>query len=546
MSQYANGRYDPSRRRRRPLHVQASPFHAAAGLAAAAAVAYGAYRLGSLAWNSFRDGEDDRDYDDEEENEDILYEWNNEKRRGRNQATEDDSPRSSYRSRRSRGDWSELNHRRRSHRPSPKEDYHHRSFENGATRNEMISNGMKGVVSNDASDLGPAVFSARTGMPSSISEEEGDGGIPNISPIVRNSRMARCRTEASRAMIDFLPTLKKAVAMETDVGTETEELKLLRVQRRERNEGEGSNDEERSRERELWNAIKNKSVTRLVTTVYAHSIVFLVLTVQVNLLGGRLLREEVGDAILPENQSAGVDRYRSSHQMVLAKTYQHVFSKGIPCLAKAVSKVVDEVLKAWDVLGSVDDGSCGEKKNSVTIHDVSSWINQIRDEIERPLKKGMSPSSALAQYIIPEEDEDIQNESHNEATEDELAKYILDETYDLLESPTFANAERKCLDATFSHLHDDGYAKLFSPLSQNGGAFTADDAETIPLANVVTHLQKVTVSTFYRPPSKKDEIESWGGVFGMMEEPLPSDANAFIPMLERLNAVLELGHVCFD
>ncbi|KAL7520361.1 hypothetical protein ACHAWX_005089 [Stephanocyclus meneghinianus] len=527
MSLYSNGRYDPSRRRRRRPHIQNSPFHTAAGLAAAAALAYGAYRLGSWAWNSFRDVEDDGDSDDDEENEDILYEWNDEKRRGRNQATEEDSPRSSYRSRRSRGDWSELNHRRRSHRPSPREEHHHRIAENGATRNETESNGMKGVASRE----GSAVSAMKTGMPSSISEEDGDEGMPSISPIVRNARMARCRTETSRAMIDFLPTLKKAVAKETDVGFETEELKLLRVQRRERSGLEGVKEDERSRERELWNTIKNKSVTRLMTTVYAHTIVFLVLTVQVNLLGGRLLREDVEDETVSGNESPGVDRYRPSHETVLAKTYQHVFSRGIPCLAKKVSKVVDEVLKEWDVLGSVDDVSCGEKKNSVSIHDVSSWIIQVRDEMERPLRNGMARSSALA---------------HDETTNDELAIHILDETYDLLESPTFADAERKCLDATFSQLYDDGYAKLFSSPAQSGHVIAADDAETIPLANVVTHLQKMTVSTFYKPPSKKDEIESWGGVLGMMEEPLPSHANSYIPMLERLNAVLELGNLCFD
>ena len=55
------------------------------------------------------------------------------------------------------------------------------------------------------------------------------------------------------------------------------------------------NGEERSiwdKEQRLWNYVKNKSVTRLVATIYAHTVIFLVLTVQVNLLGGRLLREE--------------------------------------------------------------------------------------------------------------------------------------------------------------------------------------------------------------------------------------------------------------
>ena len=502
---YGSNHYDTRRRRRRPAHP--SPFTTAASVATAAALAYGAYRLGSYIWNSYRDDDDDIFFDEEhdDDDDDVLYEWNDNKPRGRHVDTSDE-PRS-YRSRRSRGDWSELNHRRRSHRPSPGEGYQHH-------------NGKASVAS--------------------ISEDEGRA---NISPIVRNARMARCRTEISRAMMDFLPTLKKAIAKQTDVGVETEELKRLRVTRRERGEHETAGDEERIRERELWDAIKNKSVTRLLTTVYAHTVVFLVLTVQVNLLGGRLLRDEAGDSDEAAGEDAdGFEKYRSSHQLVLAKTYEHIFSKGIPSLGEAASSVVEKAVQDWDVLGSVDSG-CAKKKDYVCLTDVSYWIEKMRNELEQRAQKGPSGASTLAQFIIPEEDqvENSQDGMVNENVTDELAKFILDETYDLLESPTFANSEHACLDATFKHLHNDGYAKLFPPRHENG-----NDAQTIPLAAAITHLQKTAVSTFYKPPSRKDEIESWGGVFGMMEEPLPSDANVYIPLLERLDAVLELGNVCFD
>lgn len=498
---YNSHRYDPTRRRRRP-HSHPSPFSTVATVATAAALAYGVYRLGSYVWNSYRDDESES-----EDGDDVLYEWSD-KSRGRN--INGDEPRSNYRSRRSRGDWSEMNHRRRSHRPSPGEGYVHHDGD---------------------------------GMDKSIPEEVDDR--VDIPPIVRNSRMARCRTETSRAMMDFLPTLKNAVAKQTDVSLETEELKRLRVQRRERSNGDDTRQEERIRERELWNSIKKKSVTRLVTTVYAHTIVFLVLTVQVNLLGGRLLRDEGGDEASLGEDSLGSDRYRSSHQMVLAKTYEHIFAKGIPSLEAAVSNIVERIVEDWDVLGSVGDETSIAKKDFVSMHDVSFWIDQIRDEIESRSQKGMSSASALAQFIIPEENEVENNQDGigSDDIPDELARYILDETYDLLESPTFANSERTCLDATFSHLQSDGYAKLFTPQIEN---VQNGDAQTVPLAAAITHLQKTAVSTFYKPPSRKDEIESWGGVFGMMEEPLPSEANVYIPILERLDAVLELGSVCFD
>lgn len=488
---YSSNQFDPSRRRRRARPPQPSPLSTAAAVATAAALAYGAYRLGSHVWNNMYLGHDG--YDSDSGNEDEFECWD--QQRGRNADASIEDRKSNYRSRRSRGDWSELNHRRRSHRPSPGEGYVH--------------------------------------TPSSQDND--------ISPIVRNARMNRCRTETSRAMVDFLPTLKKAVVQLTDVSAETEELKQLRLKRKESDQFDGG--ETRDRERELWNVIKNKSVTRLVTTGYAHTIVFLVLTVQVNLLGGRLLREESGeyeDDIQREDTS---DRYRSSHQLVLAKTYEHVFANGIPALEKAVSKIVEKVVEDWDVLGSVDNGSPMQKKDSVSIQNVSDWLDEVRMEIERT-HKDATPTSALAAFIIPNEDEIFDNNQdrigNTETTTDDLAKYILDETYDLLESPIFANSELTCLDATFTQLRSNGYANLFEPSA------IGNDTQSVPLAAAITHFQRSTVSTFYKPPSRKAEIESWGGVLGMMEEPLPSEANVYIPLLERLDAVLELGNVCFD
>ena len=484
---YSSHQYDPSRRRRRTRPPHPSPLSTAATVATAAALAYGAYRLGSHVWNNYlgRDGYDSNDSDSG--NEDEFECWDQQRGRDADVSTED--RKSNYRSRRSRGDWSELNHRRRSHRPSPGEGYLH-------------------TPSSQAND---------------------------ISPIVRNARMNRCRTETSRAMADFLPTLKKTVGQLTDVSAETEELKLL-LQRRKSDNLEG--DETRERERELWNIIKNKSVTRLVTTGYAHTIVFLVLTVQVNLLGGRLLREESGENEDDTQGEHTSDQYRSSHQLVLAKTYEHVFAKGIPSLEKAVSKIVERVVQDWDVLGSVENGSSMQKKDSVSIQNISDWVDEVRMEIEQP-QKDATPSSALAPFIIPNEDGTSES-NHQEKITDDLAKYILDETYDLLESPIFANSELICLDATFSQLRSNGYANLFDPSA------IGNDTQSVPLATAITHLQRSTVSTFYKPPSRKAEIESWGGVLGMMEEPLPSEANVYIPLLERLDAVLELGSVCFD
>mmetsp|Transcript_24200 Transcript_24200/g.58477 ORF Transcript_24200/g.58477 Transcript_24200/m.58477 type:complete len:614 (+) Transcript_24200:22-1863(+) len=613
MSAFPN-RYDPSRRRRR-RHAPAASHHRAplTQFATAAAVAYGAYRLGSWAWNAYHGG-DDEDKEDKGEGNDTNnngYEWIGDVRTVERDVrreegfdseeescseAEDDDEEDGVdddaganndrlgRSRRSRADRGIGRNKPRSHRPSPPEGYHH----HGTAIEEQTVEGGDGDGRNDgaiercARGAAAAATSAGIGIGGAVSagisagmraydrkSRAGDGDGDDEQE--RRLRMGRCRLETSRAMADFLPTLRKAIARETDVAPETEELKRLRTKKRMMLEkwrnapddrgddndtdliiiSDESNEEEeeelREEERRLWNDVKNKSVTRLFATVYAHTIVFLVLTVQVNLLGSRLLgdeRREENESMMPgerrpstANNTSGVaaattaDRYRASHQAVLAKTYHYLFSRGIPSLVKSAVKEVENILQPWDV-ASGDD---------ISSRDVSAWMDRFRDEMEqrRRHRREDDAMSPLAKFIIPPE-----GEAETDATvnvmptddEDELARFILDETYDVLESPAYANAERACLDATFDHLRTRVFGKLF----------LTKDEERVLLASVVTHFRKTAVSTFHKPPSHGEEMKGWGGVLGMMEEPLPSMVpNDYTSKLERLDAVLELSNVCF-
>mmetsp|Transcript_22925 Transcript_22925/g.48134 ORF Transcript_22925/g.48134 Transcript_22925/m.48134 type:complete len:652 (-) Transcript_22925:64-2019(-) len=646
-----HSRYNPSRRRRRQHYPSSHSSLTLSTVATTAAVAYGAYRLGSWLWSSyFDDGDDEDGYKDQDkhgaderqlvdEAGDVLYEWcnNGDSRTNKKSLsavftpqtqrekdifleTEEDDPFASvesdsgassssnrkgtkrtqlYRSRRSRHDWSEENHHKRSHRPSPSHHHHHHHhsrhgkeqqfieeteeiIESYATATEgkdktnnsgLLSKGMSKAASLAKAGMTTAMNAAIKSQfgNHALNNNSGDGSNTTISPFLRNSRMARCRVETTRAMLDFLPTLKKAVAKETDASKETGELKRLRVKRREILEnGSSTNGDEcenevaiRERERILWNAIKIKSITRLVTTAYAHTIVYLVLTVQVNLLGGRLLRDEIEERTKSQSQTQdgsspsapanrGAEKYRSSHQTVLARTYHRVFSKGIPSLAAEVANAVEMATRQYDVRGAIDNSELALKADA-SFEDVASWIENTRDHIEHRQKQTKAMSSVLTKFVIPPEDQNEDCTQHDAM--DELARHILDETFDLLESPIFTNAERSCLDATFTELRDDRYAKLFSHSSaDNGNSSDGDhgdmkkeeEEERKPLANVVTHLQKSAVATFHRPPSHKEEMESWGGILGMMEEPLPSAPNSYLPILERLSSVLELGDVCFD
>ena len=512
---FSNSRYDPHRRRNHRRHPGPTGQHLLTHITTIAVAAYGAYRVGSWAWNNIfrpQDDDDNKDDDvyatksgDEDGDGDLLQEW----------ASSENYCSSPIR----------RSIRAEARRVMARDDERLEINNNSSVEyiGDVVVGESSSTVVNDEYDGNNGQTDKRSGnghRHSPPQDYQRHQCHPQVNDRERTSRMARCRLESSRAMLDFLPTMKGAIAKETDVSRETDELKELRAEKREINEmkkQQGSvNDYDgtynksklkviKGREQYLWNSIKNKSLTRLITTVYAHTIIYLTLNVQVNLLGGRLLRDEYEEQHASTSSEGAANRYRSSHEIVLSKTYHHLFAIGIPSIANAVGKEVTRILQDWDVLN--DD---------VTIQDFSSWLQSVRDGIEhqrRRREEGVS-SSALVQFVIGQESEDS-----DDSTSDELARYILDETYDLLESPTFAIAERDCLDATFDQLNKSLLSTLFGVKDQQ-----------IPVVNVVTHMQKAAVLTFHKPLSHRNEA---------------SNPNAYIPNLERLDAVQELSNVCF-
>lgn len=547
---FPNPLYDPSRRRkagpRRYNRSPASRHSPLASIATTAAVAYGAYRLGAWAWSAYF-GDGDGDVGDKEQDEDagILYEWTENYRAvERDIRREEGFPTLSEEEETTDGENENAPDASGGDGEASKPGDRRRQFwtKDGHSGDGIARKDTEEAAATTSTGLGAAISA---GIAAGIhSYNQCSQPQPSIEDQERQLRTARCRLETSRAMFDFLPTLKKAIAKETDVRVETAELKKMRIRKKEISEmkinmesGDDKNNqinleeingEERSiwdKEQRLWNYVKNKSVTRLVATIYAHTVIFLVLTVQVNLLGGRLLREEqdkkepMGQNQQPSNATLGGERYRVSHQAVLANTYHYLFTEGIPALVASVEGAISEILQNWDVLG-----------DSASLRDVSGWLEHARDEIERRQEK-IGGSNPLLKYVIPPEGEAAAARDSSE--KDELAKYILDETYDLLESPAYANAQRQCLNATFDQLRTKVLVNLFLP------------EDEIPLAKAITHFQKAAVKSFHTHPSHNEEIENWGGILGMMERPLPSVPNAYISKLERLEYVLELADVCF-
>ena len=171
---------------------------------------------------------------------------------------------------------------------------------------------------------------------------------------LRRQRIDRCRIETVNALSDFLPTMRKAIESFTDTSDETKALKALR--------GSPDRKERREEESDLWDAVTIKSITRMVATAKAHTLLFLILSVQVHLLGGRLFEEQMRSSQTTSSTtlSVGMDSiasdrmtsYQASHRLVLTRTYDFFFENGLRLLVQSVERAVLSVMEdlRWDVM----------------------------------------------------------------------------------------------------------------------------------------------------------------------------------------------------
>lgn len=349
---------------------------------------------------------------------------------------------------------------------------------------------------------------------------------------IRRQRMIRCRDETLKALDGFLPSLRSIVDERTSTREETQQLKQLRTERLgtvTKAEGEGGvvpTEWQRLQEQKLWNVIQIRLITKMMATAYAHTMLLLVLTIQVNLLGGRLLEEQLinrpqSNASQTSSQaslaSARMDSYQASHRLVLVHTYEYFFQVGLINLIQTVERAVTEIIaNDWNVLDRTS--------LHLSYDQMEDKLNVIRSAVEK---------ENLMSFLIPQSSTGTSAEA---AVNDELARKIIHETWDLIESPFMLDALKDCLVFTFETMRDKYWGTLFaSPESED---ITAKRYITRPLATVIPQL-KHSSNSFYRQPSNVS-------VTNTATESDVVAPNEYCAPLQSLPTVLELSDVSFN
>lgn len=334
-----------------------------------------------------------------------------------------------------------------------------------------------------------------TNVPSSFHDSHKSSSNGN-SPVRRKHKrmqLQKCREEIVMTMSSFLPTLKNSMEALTDFSQATQELKQLRIH----NTGNESLD----RKQVLWNEIKVKSMTRLIGTLYAHSLVYLLLTVQIHLLVGHASRHRQGHE---EDTEIKVQ----TQKILLTQSYEYFFETGIQNLVNDVQLLVEQESSDWQILS--DKGVLGK----IGKDDFECMMQRLRKGLDT-----LENFSIFQHYVCPPDYEQL--------IQDDAVVELFDETLDILESPSFDAAKKDCIDTSFRVLQEGGCIKTLFEGSPSAQFF---------LANIVTNMKKVPM-TFYE--MEKDPIQKEWSI-SAVEFP-----NIYISFIHFLQSVKDLGVDCF-
>lgn len=313
------------------------------------------------------------------------------------------------------------------------------------------------------------------------------------------SQCQKCSQEIIITLSSFLPTLQSSIDTFTDFSQATKELKQLR------DDAHGILIIERKKD--LWNDIKIQSMTRMIGTLYAHSVLYLVLTVQVHLLAGHVFRQRYP----PLKDKAQMQSTRinvETQKVLLTQSYEYFFETGISKLLTDTKIVIEKELKDWNVI--CDDNSLGR----IDSESFQYGIDRVRKSLET-----FTEGRLFHEYVCPPDYEQV--------VQDEMVVEMFDQVMDILESPSFDRAKTECLDVSFRILKQEGWQNILFDRSSSTDMF---------LANAVTKLKNVP-STFYSlemdPIQKEWAIDTT--IF----------PNPYVASVHPLESIKDLGMDCF-
>ena len=307
---------------------------------------------------------------------------------------------------------------------------------------------------------------------------------------------------------------------------------------------------------QLWQDMKIQSITRALTLLYTMCLLTLLTRIQLNLLGRRTyLSSVVALASPPPATEASTISLENRDDDNYDNVYGNDFETNRKYLTfswwllhRGSKQIMERVMAAVkEVFGPVNI------REDITLERLADLIMQVRRKIEGATEEERRSQKWL-EYLLPSQDEeefvirqsgssddeesdsrrgsDPLMETGEELITDSLRR-LLDETSDLIDSPTFSYVLTRLLDASFSHLVD--YRIATEAFKQApAGREAARIVEIEENKCKVAHVLPIFCKQAHVIGAGSGELETMAGIAA--QEPLGNEYLAAVDQVSDLGA----------
>ncbi|KAF2012437.1 Peroxin-3 family protein [Aaosphaeria arxii CBS 175.79] len=217
---------------------------------------------------------------------------------------------------------------------------------------------------------------------------------------------------------------------------------------------------------QLWNEMKISSISRAFTLLYTLSLLTLLTRIQLNLLGRRNYLASVVSLATPHSQESKInlenhddDNFDHAYGNDF-ETNRRYLSLSWWLLHRGCIELIQKVTAAVnEVFGSLNP------REEITLERLSEMTLEVRKKVEGATEEQRRTCKWLP-YLLPSQDQEAyvlresgMSDSASGLTSTSLRR-LIDETSDLIDSPSFTHVLTRLLDSAFSHLIDTKISQL--------------------------------------------------------------------------------------
>eukprot|EP01038_Epipyxis_sp_PR26KG_P011035 gene11035-14817_t len=287
----------------------------------------------------------------------------------------------------------------------------------------------------------------------------------------------------------FLPSLRLKIVEMIDINSTIKKLKQMRQKAENGNTNNyneitlssngnsnhnvGKNDntsDNINQEDALWEEVKISSFAMLYLTAYMLAFICTLLKIQLHLLAKLIFQTSQSQTKISsfndKNPSSSLGINNDNFRLLIEGTYQQLFGAGLSTFSELISHKIRSLLSQWQV----------KDKLSVQYSGLLEVLILLRKSFEDDFTTIIKDI-----FIPPVEADDVKVEDQLNA---QVTK-ILNQTWDIVESPIFAIVLSETIENTFK--------VIFETLKMN--AFTKDsksDIKSIPLASLLPQLKLIS------------------------------------------------------